>query len=42
MCGFHLYNPITKKSVSKELLDDISKKLEVYTQTKFYTCHCTG
>lgn len=40
--GFHLYNPITKKSVSKELLDEISKELEVYAQTKFYTCHCTG
>lgn len=40
--GFHLYNPITKKSVSNELLDDISKELERYTQTEFYTCHCTG
>lgn len=40
--GFHLYNPINKKTVSSELLDRIAKELEVYTQTRFYTCHCTG
>ncbi len=40
--GFHLYNPITKKSVSSELLNKISEALKTYANTKFYTCHCTG
>ena len=40
--GFHLFNPFTRKSVSKELLDDIVMELQKYKDTKFYTCHCTG
>ena len=40
--GFHLYNPITKRSVSKKLLDALAAELQIYPQTKFYTCHCTG
>lgn len=40
--GFHLFNPITKKTVSPKLLDTISEKLQSYNQTHFYTCHCTG
>lgn len=40
--GFHLFNPFTKKSVSTDLLDTIIGKLQVYSQMKFYTCHCTG
>ena len=39
---FHLFNPFTRKSVSKELLDDIVMELQKYKDTKFYTCHCTG
>lgn len=40
--GFHLFNPITKKSVSKELLNSIARELTEYKNTEFYTCHCTG
>lgn len=40
--GYHLFNPLTKKTVSVELLNEIAKELEQYSQTKFYTCHCTG
>lgn len=40
--GYHLFNPLTKKTVSKELLNEIVKELEKYSQTQFYTCHCTG
>lgn len=40
--GYHLYNPITKKGVSLELLSEIATELERYSNTRFYTCHCTG
>ena len=40
--GFHLFNPLTKKTVPTTVLKDISKELLVYSQTQFYTCHCTG
>ena len=37
-----MFNPFTRKSVSKELLDDIVMELQKYKDMKFYTCHCTG
>ncbi len=40
--GFHLTNPVTKKSVPNTLLDAISKHIQGYNNTQFYTCHCTG
>ncbi len=40
--GYHLYNPITRKSAPESLLDDIAHELNSYQNTKFYTCHCTG
>lgn len=40
--GFHLYNPITKKSVSNDLLSGLASELRQYPDTEFYTCHCTG
>lgn len=40
--GYHLFNPITKKTASPALLDAIVKALEAYSQIQFYTCHCTG
>lgn len=40
--GFHLFNPFTRKSVSKELLNGIATELQKYKDTEFYTCHCTG
>lgn len=40
--GFHLFNPVSKKSVPAMLLDDIAAELQKYQNTDFYTCHCTG
>ena len=40
--GFHLFNPVSKKSVPVMLLDDIAAELQKYQNTDFYTCHCTG
>ena len=40
--GYHLINPITKKTVSTSLLDSIAKELQIYNNIMFYTCHCTG
>lgn len=40
--GYHLFNPLTKKNVSTELLNEIAKELGQYSYTQFYTCHCTG
>ncbi len=39
--GFHLYNPISKKHESKELVDKIAERLDD-KKTYYYTCHCTG
>lgn len=39
--GFHLFNHVTKKHVSRSVIDDIANMLQDdYTQ--YYTCHCTG
>ena len=40
--GFHLFNPVIKKTVKRELLEKIAAELSKYPDTKFYTCHCTG
>lgn len=40
--GFHLFNPTSKKSVPTSLLDDILLELQNYSETQFFTCHCTG
>lgn len=40
--GYHLFNPISGRTVSKRLLDEIAGHLQAYSQTQFYTCHCTG
>lgn len=40
--GYHLFNPMTKKTVPDALLNDIAKELQSYPETTFYTCHCTG
>ena len=39
--GFHMYNPISKKHESKELVDKIAERLDDGI-THYYTCHCTG
>jgi 7,8-dihydropterin-6-yl-methyl-4-(beta-D-ribofuranosyl)aminobenzene 5'-phosphate synthase len=40
--GYHLRNPLTKKTVPTALLKEIAQELQRYPQTQFYTCHCTG
>lgn len=40
--GFHLFNPLTRKTVPEDLLDGISGELQKYGNIEFYTCHCTG
>ena len=39
--GFHLYNPVSKKHESKELVNKIAERLND-GKTCYYTCHCTG
>ena len=39
--GFHLWNPVTKRTVPDELLEGIAREMAKY-ETRFYTCHCTG
>lgn len=39
--GFHLCNPVTKKTVSSELLENIARELAA-RDINYYTCHCTG
>lgn len=39
--GFHLFNPVSKKSKDTTFIEKISENL--YTKnTNLYTCHCTG
>lgn len=39
--GFHLYNPISKRTESNALIQEIAKRLND-NSTYYYTCHCTG
>lgn len=39
--GFHLFNPVNKKSESLEFISNIAKNLN-NKNTIFYTCNCTG
>lgn len=39
--GYHLIVPVTKRSVPREILEEISGELKRYDMD-FYTCHCTG
>lgn len=39
--GFHLFNPITRKYESDELISDLAEYLSGLN-ANFYTCHCTG
>ena len=40
--GFHLFNPLTKKTEPVSLLNNIAQELQKYDGIRFYTCHCTG
>ena len=39
--GYHLWNPMTKRTVPSKLLDGIAQELAKY-DIRYYTCHCTG
>lgn len=39
--GYHLYNPIDRRTAPRPLLDEIGRALRDYG-AEFYTCHCTG
>ena len=40
--GFHLFNPVLRKTAPDALLNEIADVLKGYDETVFYTCHCTG
>lgn len=40
--GFHVYNPVSRKTVSEKQLRELSSALEEYADVSFLTCHCTG
>ncbi len=40
--GYHLYSVPSKQTVDTDVLNAIAHELRTYTQTVFYTCHCTG
>lgn len=40
--GFHVYNPISKKTVPEYQLSALADALQDYGDVEFYTCHCTG
>ena len=39
--GYHLWNPVTKRTVPNDLLEGIACELARY-DIRYYTCHCTG
>lgn len=41
IAGFHLYNPVTKKAESVDLVQAVADKLN-NSHSRYYTCHCTG
>ena len=42
MGGFHLFNPVTRKTEPRERIQQLVTELSIYPDTKFYTGHCTG
>ena len=40
--GFHVYNPVNRRTVSAGQLETLSAALNDYKDVRFYTCHCTG
>lgn len=40
--GYHLYNPLFRKTVGRDVLDAIAHQLADYPHVQFHTCHCTG
>ena len=39
--GYHLWNPLSKKTVPKKVLNGISQEMAKHA-IRYYTCHCTG
>ncbi len=40
--GFHLFNPVTRKTEEQTRIQQLTGELSAYPDTKFYTGHCTG
>jgi len=40
--GFHLFNPISRKTEPQSGMDDLADELSAFSNTRFYTGHCTG
>lgn len=40
--GFHLFNPATQKTETKERMDLLIDELSAFPHTQFHTGHCTG
>ena len=40
--GFHVYNPVNRRTVSAGQLETLSAALKEHADVRFYTCHCTG
>lgn len=40
--GYHLFNPLTKKTVDRSLMDETTENLKKYPLIQFNTCHCIG
>ena len=40
--GFHVYNPVNRRTVSAGQLETLSAALKENADVRFYTCHCTG
>ena len=40
--GFHLFNPVKRKTENLNSIKKLAMELSLYPDTKFYTGHCTG
>ncbi len=40
--GFHIFDPVSRRTVPKAQLDELSSGLKRFADVKFFTCHCTG
>ncbi len=40
--GFHVYDPVNKKTVPQTQLDELSADICEFDDIKIFTCHCTG
>ncbi|MBQ9870192.1 MAG: MBL fold metallo-hydrolase [Ruminococcus sp.] len=40
--GFHIFDPVSRRTVPKTQLDELSNGLKEFEDVKFLTCHCTG